>query len=66
MCSKKSFNSKVLLSALSLSKFLNQLLSEQTDLSEEHFSKFQLYVKTKVEGMKFLRDLIETNLDISK
>jgi hypothetical protein len=46
-------------------KFLNQLLSEQTDLSEEHFSKFQLYVKTKVEGMKFLRDLIETNLDIS-
>ena len=47
-------------------KFLNQLLSEQTDLSEEHFSKFQLYVKTKVEGMKFLKDLIDTHLDISK
>ena len=45
-------------------QFLNQLLSEQTDLSEEHFSKFQLYVKTKVEGMKFLKDLIDTHLDI--
>ena len=45
---------------------LNELLSEQTDLSEEHFSKFQLYVKTKIEGMKFLRDLIDSHLDISK